>query len=87
MWEGRPHGGVASIVDARERGELDLITREPGQRARVTPQQADGAGENRVEHRLDIRLRAADDAQDVAGRRLLLQRRGHVCVALLQLGE
>ena len=35
------------------------------------PQQADGAGHDRVEYRLDIRLRAADDAQDVAGRGLL----------------
>ncbi len=71
----RPQGGVASGVGARERGELDLIARDPGQRARVRPQQADGAGHDRVEHRLHIRLRAADDAQDVAGGGLRVQRR------------
>jgi hypothetical protein len=33
-WEGGPQGGVASLVGTRERGELDLITRDPGQQAR-----------------------------------------------------
>ena len=80
-------GGVASVVGARERGELDLIARDPGQHARVRPQQADGAGHDRVEHRLDIRLRAADDAQDVAGGGLRVQRRGQLAVARLELGE
>ena len=85
--EERPHGGVASGVGARERGELDLIALDPGQHPRVRPQQADGAGHDRVEHRLDIRLRLADDAQDVAGGGLLVQRRGQLAVARLQLRE
>ena len=51
------------------------------------PQQADGAGHDRVEHRLDIRLRLADDAQDVAGGGLRVQRRGQLAVARLELGE
>jgi len=74
LWEPCPGGSVAGIVGARERGQLDPIARDPGQCARVRPQQADGAGQNRVEYRLDIRLRSADNAQDLARRRLLLQR-------------
>ena len=41
----------------------------------------------RLEHRLDVGRRARDDAQDLAGRRLLLQRLGEVAVARLQLLE
>ena len=41
------------------------------------------AVDQRLEHRLEIRLRLADDAQDVAGRRLLIERRGQVSVARL----
>ena len=36
-WEERPQGGVASIAGARECGELDLIARDPGQRAVYPP--------------------------------------------------
>src|SRR5215475_7414707 len=46
-----------------------------------------GAGENRIEYRLYIRLRAADDTQDVAGRGLRVERRGQLTVARLQFGE
>jgi hypothetical protein len=67
MGEARPHGGVARLVDARLRRELDLITRDSGQRAREPPQQAHRAGHDPLEHRLDVGLRAADGAQDVAG--------------------
>ncbi len=87
LWEGRPRGSVASVVGARERGELDLIAPDPGHNARVPPQQADGATQDRVEHRLDIRLRLADGAQDVAGGGLRVQRRGQLAVALLELLE
>ena len=87
LWIGRPRRSDASIVGARERGEINLIARDPSQHARVRPEQADGALQDRVEHRLDIRLRAADDAQDVAGRGLRVQRRRQLAVALLQLGE
>ncbi len=82
-----PRGSVASVVAARERGEDDLIASDPGHHARVPPQQADGTSQNRVEHRLDIRLRLADDAQDVAGRGLRVQRRSQLAVARLELGE
>ena len=36
-------------------------------------------------HRLDVRRRAADDAQDLGCRRLLLERLGEVAVARLEL--
>jgi hypothetical protein len=87
LWEGRPQGGVGSIVGSRERRELELIARDPVYPAAVRPQQAHGAGHDRVEYRLDIRLRAADDAQDVAGGGLLVERRGELAVAPLELGE
>jgi hypothetical protein len=51
------------------------------------PQQADGACQNRVEHRLHIRLRLADDPQDVAGGGLGVQCRGQLAVARLEFGE
>src|SRR5262249_39425235 len=87
MWVNLPQPGVASGVCARKRGELDLITGDAGQPARVRAKQADGASHNRIEHRLDVRLRAANDAENVASRRLLVERSGQFTVARLQLGE
>jgi hypothetical protein len=88
MGEERAQRGVRRVViAARQRGEHDLIAVDPGQRARVRAKQADGALHNRVEDRLDIRLGAADDAQDVAGGGLRVQRRGQLAVARLELGE
>ncbi len=86
-WEGCPREGVDRLVRVLHRGKLDLIARDPSHRARVGSQQADGAGHDRVEHRSDVRLRAADDTQDVAGGGLCVQRRGQLAVARLQLGE
>src|SRR5262249_13780827 len=63
------------IVGARESGEHDLIALDSGQYARVGAQQPDGASHDRVEYRLHIRLRATDDAQDVARGGLRVQRR------------
>ena len=40
---------------------------------------------HRVQHRLDVRRRAGDDAQDLGGRRLLLERLGQLAGALLDL--
>ena len=82
------HGSVAGGVGARERGELDLIARRPGSATPVYARSKRTAlAHDRVEHRLDVRLRAADDAQDVAGGGLRVQRRGELAVARLQLGE
>src|SRR5947208_2005347 len=77
----------ACTVGAREPGERDLIAGDSGQRTRVRPQQADGAGQDRVEHGLHIRLRLADDPQDVAGGGLRVQRRRQLAVARLELRE
>ena len=49
--------------------------------------QASGALRHGVEHGLDVGRRARDDAQDLAGRGLLLQGLGEVVVARLQLRE
>ena len=49
--------------------------------------QASGALRHGVEHGLDVGRRARDDAQDLACRRLLLQRLGQVAVARLQFLE
>src|SRR5262245_37020425 len=88
-WDGEdgPQCGVAGFIGARERGEHDLIALDPGQHAGVRAQQADGAGHDRIEHRLHVRLRPADDAQDVASGGLRVEGRGQVPVACLQLLE
>ncbi len=49
--------------------------------------QASGTLRDRVEHRLDVGRRARDDAQDLGGRRLLLQGLGEVGVPGLELAE
>src|SRR5262250_2128616 len=82
-WVERPQGSVARIVGAHERDERDLIARDAGQSARGPPQQADGAAHNRVEYRLDIRLRLTDDSQDVAGGSLFIECRGQLAIACL----
>src|SRR5262252_8345706 len=83
----RPSDRVAGVVRGHERGELDLVARDARQRAGMPTQQAYGTAENRVEHRLHIRLRPADHAQDVAGGGLRVERRGQLPVAGLQLRE
>jgi hypothetical protein len=49
--------------------------------------ETDGTPDDCVEDRLNVGRRARDDAQDLGGRGLLLQRFGEVAVAALQLGE
>ena len=49
--------------------------------------QARGTLDDRVEDRLEVGRRGGDHAQDLGGRRLLLQRLGQLAVALLQLLE
>jgi len=92
--EACPLGGVTCVVDTGHRGESDLIALDPAERACGPSQQTTGAVHDRVEDRLDVRLRLADDTQDVAGRGLLLQslddlpvRLSQRAVLLLQLGE
>jgi hypothetical protein len=80
-------GRVDGVVRARERGELDRIAMNPRQEASVGAQQTHCAVHDCLEYRLDIRLRLADDTQNVTGRCLLVERRGQVAVARLEFGE
>src|SRR5262249_896825 len=67
--------------------QRDPTIRDPAERAGVASQQTMGAADDRVEHRLDIRLRLADDAQNVTGGSLLVERRGQVTVTRLEFLE
>ena len=60
---------------------------EPMQDAEACVAQLLGASDDRIEHRLDVGRRAADDPQDVGCRGLLLQGLGQVGVLGLQLRE
>ena len=77
-----------ALADARGRPRLELARRRRGRPARSGLRQSRaGALRDRVEHRLEVGRRARDDAQDLAGGGLLLQRLGEVAVARLQLLE
>ena len=67
---------------------MSCLAVEPDtRRLKLASQSRTRALDDGLEHRLDIRRRARDHAQDLAGRRLLLQRLGEVGVLGLQLGE
>src|SRR5215813_1160557 len=85
--EARPLGGVTWVVGTCHRGEGDLIALDPAERAYVSAQQPDGALHDRVEDRLDVGLRLANNAQDFARRGLLVQSRGELTIAGLQFLE
>ena len=53
----------------------------------INPTNPGSALDDRVEHRLHVRRRAADDAEHLGRRRLMLQRLAQFCVALLNLFE
>ena len=53
----------------------------------INPTNPRGALDDGVEHRLHVRRRAADDAEHLGGRRLMLQGLAQFCVALLQFLE
>src|SRR5262249_22064226 len=53
----------------------------------INPTNPGGALDNCIEHRLNIRRRAADDAEHLGGCRLMLQGLAQFCVALLDLLE
>src|SRR5215475_13646731 len=84
-WEDSPQGSVPGFVSARERGEQDLIASDLRQHGRVRAEQAHGTSHNHIEHRMDVRLRLTDDAQNVASCGLLVERRRQVMVARLEL--
>jgi len=80
--EGERDGDRAVMSDEQK---LLAVPAEDGGVERLA--QAGGALRDGVEHRLDVCRRAADDAQDLAGRRLLLQRFREIAVPRLQLLE
>src|SRR5262249_30283299 len=53
----------------------------------VNPTNRDSAVDDRIEHRLHVRRRAADDSQHLGGSRLMLQRLAQFCIALLDFFE
>src|SRR5262249_9145699 len=87
LWVTRSHTGFRSLVGGFDRDEFALISNDASDISNVGPEQAHGTREDRVEHRLHVCLGAADDAQDVAGRGLRVERRREFAVARLQLRE
>ena len=75
QWEGRRDGNWAVVSDEPE---LLALPAEDGGVERLA--EARGALRQGIEHRLDVRRRAADDPKDLAGRCLLLQRLAHLGV-------
>ena len=70
------------IVLRGQMQELAVVARDDGVLAAA---QAAGASHDRVENRLDVGRRARDDAQDLGGGRLLLERFGQLARALVDL--
>ena len=71
----------------RRRGGAGSPRSERRRRTSALAQLRARSRHDRVEDRLDVGRRARDDAQDLAGGRLLLERLGEVGVLGLQLGE
>src|SRR5262249_39114975 len=76
---------ASAAACTRQCNEHDLIAPEGGRGACVPPQKSKGVRHDRVEHRLDVCLRSAYDAEDFASRRLRVERRRQFAVARLQL--
>ncbi len=72
------------VVMTDEVHEVALVTPDSAVERAAEPYRVADDG---VEHRLRVGRRARDDPQDLAGRRLLLERLGQRAVARLQLGE
>src|SRR5215467_4135661 len=68
-------------------GEMKQLAVELDERAEESATQRHRALDDRVEHRLHIRLRLADHAQDVTGRGLCVECSGQLPVARLQFLE
>ena len=81
------HRLAASRQAAPRRGEPDELAVVPQHHHAPRAEQPHRAVRDRLEHRLHVGLRLADDAQDVGGGRLPLQRLAEVVVARLQLLE
>src|SRR5439155_14007283 len=68
-------------------GQRDHLAIEPEHETEKAITQPRRTRRDGVEHGLHVGWRARDDAQDFAGRRLLLQRHGEVAIARLELLE
>jgi len=86
QWDDEPAKGPVGdrAVVSDEAESIVVQPEDRGVRRLAQPSRALGHG---VEHRLDVGRRAADDAQDLARRRLLLQRLGEVAVGVRQLAR
>ena len=63
------------------------VTLAESQHHIIDPTNPGGALDDGVEHRLHVRRRAADDAEHLGRRRLMLQRLAQFCVALSEFFE
>ena len=68
-------------------GEMDELAVEPHHEGELAATQPHRAFSDRVEHRLDVSRRARDDPQNIAGRRLVLERLGQFARTRLHLVE
>src|SRR6266446_10877860 len=71
-------GFAGVVVMGDKMNELSVELKEPAEESVAQPH---GASDDRVENRLDVGLRPADDTQNLRGCRLLLQRLGELAVA------
>ena len=78
------HGDDASPVLRTARDPQNVPFDEKNDRV-IGPAESRSALDQRVQHGLDVRRRAADHAKDLARRRLLLQRLGQLAVGIRQL--
>src|SRR5207247_309965 len=83
-WERLPEGLDSRGARAIDSAEVNPLTVEAGDRGHLGLAQPDRAFADDVEYRLQVRRRSGDHAQDLAGRRLLFERLGHLAVALLE---
>src|SRR5262249_42303231 len=81
----RPHGANGYRTKMSTRNHSVPVSES--QHHVIDPTNASGALNNRIENRLHIRRRAADDPEHLCGRRLMFQRLAQFCIAVSQLFE
>ena len=82
-----PLKGLGRAAGIPLRGQVEHFALEARHDRVLSVAQPAGAAHDRVEHGLDVGGRAADHAQDLPRRRLLLERLRQLAVARLQLPE
>ena len=79
---------AGEIIDRRRLREVNSeMKRRDLRPMQVRDAEPDGRFDQRIEHRLEIEGRAADDLEDVGGGGLLLERLVELTIARRQLGE